>query len=365
MRGRFVVGPVLHHEFGKSGFFVAATGQLVGWLRNPPGPVTQINVDDLWGQVGGPLGSGHWDLQVGRFMTWRVYHKGLGFDLYTLEDNGALATGHVSDGSATYGAHTYEVNYLYYRQGGLPFGDDEFAGKAALHYYPTRFLGFEFAGAYGQAGGGKMDSLGGRLAADLHKNFGPVGVRVSAAAEDRYEVLAVPQVNNLSTDPNAPLYKDCPDCFMRDNKGLGGGAVVKAFIVEVGAGFAEGWDLAHLHGTNTVGQGRDLPNSGVRVSYGGYLQLDPGKLVLKRSLIIGAGLQHNEEVRRTHSYSEALQGAAYVVFPLGFNDASLKFVLSRAELQNFARSSADGAPLEYNEADTAMTAARLRFAYYF
>ena len=43
----------------------------------------------------------------------------------------------------------------------------------------------------------------------------------------------------------------------------------------------------------------------------------------------------------------------------------LKLVLSRAEAENFLRTSADGAPLTFNKAESAMTAARLRFAYYF
>ena len=367
MRGRFVVGPMLHHEFGDSGFWVGATGQMVAWARDRAGNQYQINVDDVYGQVGGRLGSGQWDFQVGRFMTWRVYHKGLGYDLYTLEDNGANlgGGGSVAAGTAQYAVHTYEVNYIYYRQGNLPYGNEEIAGKMALHYYPAPFLGFELTGVYGQAGGGKKNSLGGRLAADFHKNLGPVGLRASVGAEDRWETLAQPKFNDISTDPAAPNIKECPDCDMRDNKGVGGSGIVTFSIVEVGGGLAKGWDLAHKVSSASVGADRDLANSGVRTSYGGYLQLDPGKLLFKRSLIIGAGLQHTELVMKTDNYQTHMQGAAYIAFPLGFNDAMLKFVLSRAEAENFVRSSADGAPLTYNKAESAMTAGRLRFAYYF
>jgi len=38
----------------------------------------QINADDVYGQAGF---KGIWDLKIGRFRTWRVYHKGAGFDL--------------------------------------------------------------------------------------------------------------------------------------------------------------------------------------------------------------------------------------------------------------------------------------------
>jgi hypothetical protein len=368
MRGRFVVGPMLHHEFGSSGFWVRATGQLVGWVRDQARNGYQINVDDVYGQVGGPLGGGHWDFQVGRFMTWRVYHKGLGYDLYTLEDNGAVMSGSPASG-AVYGPHTYEVNYIYYRQWGLgPYGDDEeIAGRAALHYFPLRSLGFELTGVWGQGGGGSSNSLGGRFAADYHAKLGPVFVRLSGAAEDRHNTLAKPQINQVGTDENgAPIYKECPDCSLRDYKGAGGGAILKFSIVEIGGGLARGWDIAHKGANTTEGAPRDPAKTGVRTSYGGYLQLDPGSLLFKRALIIGAGLNHTENVADTDDYQEHLQGAAYLAFPLGFNDAMIKLVLSRAELSSFTRTSAPGAkPIHYNQYDSAMTSARVRFAYYF
>ncbi|HWP10114.1 MAG TPA: hypothetical protein VNN72_30435 [Polyangiaceae bacterium] len=365
MRGRFVVGPMLHHEFGDSGYWVRATGQMVGWVREQAGSHYQINVDDVYGQVGGRAGSGHWDLQVGRFMTWRVYQKGLGYDLYTLEDNGAAKGGSAAAG-AVYGVHTYEVNYIYYRNATVN-GNEQFEGRAALHYFPARFLGFELTGAYGQSQGGAANSLGGRLAADFHKAFGPVLARVSVGAEDRFETQAKPKFNQTGLDANnQPIYKECPDCNVRDYKGLGGSAVVKAFIVELGGGFAKGWDLAHSASANTVGAPRDPALTGIRTSYGGYLQLDPGKLLIKRSLIVGVGLQHSEWVADTTDYEEHLQGAAYIAFPLGFNDAMVKLVVSRAELSAFTHTTAPGEmPIHYNEYDSAMTAARLRFAYYF
>jgi len=367
MRGRFVVGPMLRHDFGQSGFWVAATGQLVAWLRDQAGSKYQINVDDVYGQVGGPLGKGQWDFQVGRFMTWRVYHKGLGFDLYTLEDNGANLPGggSVALGTAQYAVHTYEVNYIHYRQGNLPYGNEEIAGKMALHYYPAPFLGFELTGVYGQAGGGKKNSLGGRLAVDFHKNLGPVGLRASVGAEDRWETLAQPEFVDVAAEGEPENIQKCPDCDMRDNKGVGGSAIVTFSIVELGGGLAKGWDLSHEVSSTTAHAERDLATSGVRTSFGGYLQVDPGKLLFKRSLIIGAGLQHTELVLKTDNYQTHLQGAAYIAFPLGFNDAMLKFVVSRAEAENFINTSAEGAPLTFNKAESAMTAGRLRFAYYF
>ena len=34
----------------------------------------QIDADDVYAKIGGPAGSGHWDFQLGRFMSWRVIH---------------------------------------------------------------------------------------------------------------------------------------------------------------------------------------------------------------------------------------------------------------------------------------------------
>jgi len=366
MRGRFVVGPMLHHEFGDSGYWVRATGQMVGWVREQDQDKYQINVDDVYGQFGGRAGSGHWDLQVGRFMTWRVYQKGLGYDLYTLEDNGAVKSGSAAQG-AEYGVHTYEVNYIYYRHARVAAGNEQFEGRAALHYFPAPFLGFELTGAYGQSQAGQANTLGGRLAADFHKRFGPVLARVSLGAEDRLETQAKPKFNQVGLDANnEPIYKECPDCNTRDFKGLGGSAVVKAFIFEAGGGLAKGWDLAHDSPGNSVGAPRLPAETGVRTTYGGYFQVDPGKLLLKRSLILGVGLQHSEWVADTNDYQEHLQGAAYIAFPLGFNDAMVKLVVSRAELSSFTHTSAPGEmPITFTEYDSAMTAARLRFAYYF
>jgi hypothetical protein len=86
-RGRFVLGPMLTQTLGND-YFLRVTGQVVAWVREIYG-IYQINADDVYVQVGK---QGLWDFMAGRFLTWRVFRKGLGFDLYTLEDTGALAS---------------------------------------------------------------------------------------------------------------------------------------------------------------------------------------------------------------------------------------------------------------------------------
>jgi len=364
LRGRFVFGPMLHHEF-KNGMYVRATGQLVAWVRDQF-KIYQINVDDVYGQVGGRLGGGRWDVQIGRFMTWRVFHKGMGFDLYTLEDRGAAKSHNIGTDDATYGIHTYEANYIYLRNSGAPIAN-ETAGRAAIHYFPTRYLGVELVGVYGQANAGADNTLGGRLAVDFHKKIGPVGVRVSAAAEDRYQTPSINHLNQTGVGADGkPTYEKCPDCAVRDDHGVAGGAVLKYSIVEAGGGIGQAWNFVHQNPANTTGAPRDPKSTAETTSYGGYLQLDPGTLLFKRALIIGAGVFKTSLNTRTDYVEQHVQGAAYIGFPLGFNDAIVKLVLSRAELDTYERTSASNAAVkEYLHHEYAMTAARLRFAYYF
>jgi hypothetical protein len=365
LRGRFVVGPMLHHEF-KNGMFVRATGQLVGWIREQSKDHYQINVDDVYGQVGGRIGGGHWDFMIGRFMTWRVFHKGLGFDLYTLEDRGAAKSKGTGTDDGTYGVHTYEANYIYLRNSGPPIAN-ETAGRAALHYFPTRYLGAELAGVYGQVEGGTFNTIGGRLAVDFHKKLGPLGVRVSAAGEDRFQTPTAYFKNVTGTGPDGqPIYEHCADCLVSDHHGVAGGAVLKYSILEAGGDLGQAWSFVHKNSSNTTGAARDPAATGDTTSYGGYFQLDPGTLLFKRALILGAGVFKTTLHTRTSYVEQHIQGAAYIAFPLGFNDAMIKLIFSRAELDTYEKTSADGAPVtEYLHHEYAMTAARLRFAYYF
>ncbi len=149
-RGRFMLDVTATKSWKR--FFIQAKGQMLATIEQIPG-VPAIFVDDAWVRFG------MWDLfdlQVGRYEAWEVYHKGEGLERDTLEDQGAYG-----------GPDIYEVNYAFYRQNGF--------GAAALHLYPLKWLRFEASGVFGNALG--YNSLGIRPAGIL--DFGWVKLKVA------------------------------------------------------------------------------------------------------------------------------------------------------------------------------------------
>lgn len=342
-RGRFVVGPTVEYRFGEGKqWFVAARGELVAWLREN-GPY-QINADDVYGQFGL---KGKWDFKVGRFRTWRVYHKGYGFDLYTLEDQGACristaVTGSCSieTGPGAFGPHTYEVSHLY---------DREPAGRAALHVYPTPWSGVELATGVGNNGANNV--LAGRGAAMVHFDF----LRFSAAAEYR---TTKPAQEKAFTDPNTSQLVDCPNCGVSRAYGFGGSLEVTVKPVAVALNAAQSKETQYTATNGTLDQ--DATNK--RTSLGGYAELDAGSLLMDRSLIVGFGLNRTEVVDDIQNFEQHYQSAAYLLYPLGFNAASVKLVFSQATLDI---ESAKGAGEAEKLPLSTMRAVRLRLAYPF
>jgi hypothetical protein len=103
-------------------FFVQGQAELVAnkdqSLRQPD----VADTDDLWIRFGTWK---KWDVQLGRFEGWEVYHFGMGLDLNTLERQGATST--------TYSApEIYGLTYAFYRPAGV--------GQLAAHLYPVDWL---------------------------------------------------------------------------------------------------------------------------------------------------------------------------------------------------------------------------------
>ena len=334
-RGRFVFGPTIEHEFWRD-WFVAARGEAVLWVREQFG-VYQVNVDDVFGQVGKRQ---VWDFKLGRFRTWRVYHKGLGFDLFTLEDAGACVQNPCTADAGTFGPHTYEVNFIYER---------ETPGHAALHAYPTAWSGLELAATYGQ--GGVSNTWGVRGAAMVHFDF----LRVMGAAELRN---AQPREDASTTDAMGNTI-DCDKCGVSERVGFGGGVELTIAPVEVGFNAARGSSDIYTVTTGAFDEG----GSNDTTSLGGYAEFDVGRLAFERGLIVGFGLNRTEALAVNENFRQHTQYAAYIAYPLGFNAAVVKLVLSRSDLTNLTL--VDPMNRTFNESKSAMSAARVRFAYPF
>jgi hypothetical protein len=95
---------------------------------------------------------------------------------------------------------------------------------------------------------------------------------------------------------------------------------------------------------------------------GGYLQVDALSFFANRSLFVGGAFFRTEYLSTggTDEYHRHDQLAAYLAYPLGFNNAVVKLVFSEAtgyqELLN---------PGNTTELNAHMYSLRLRFAYYY
>jgi len=307
-RGRFVLGPMVFHNFD-NGLFFRATGQLVAWVREDY-RLYQGNADDVYAQFGK---KGLWDVMFGRFLTWRVFRKGLAFDLYTLEDTGARTQPNFSDPNGSM-EHVYEVSTIFMRDS---FGSNPVpGGRAAFHLYPADALGFEAVVAYGRlASGGNV--VGGRLAGGIKLPF------VNALGAVEYVTWTPAQQLSLP-DPDTGLPKDCGTCGKSNVLGFGGSiqlAPVPWF--DVTADFArrsaESWNPQN-----------NIYNKVDTLSWGGNFQFDFGSFFLDRSLAVGGGFFRTEKVDQYDLWEQHNQMAGFLAYALGFNGAVVKLVVSRA-----------------------------------
>ena len=135
-QGRLVLG--VTPTWSDGNWFAQAQGQFVAnenQSESPSSSPPQSDVDDLWIKLG------MWkafDIQVGRFMGWEIYHFGMGLDLYTLERNGA------TDQNFSVPS-VYGVTYGYYYPNSI--------GAGAVHLYPTSWLRFELGTRFGNETG--------------------------------------------------------------------------------------------------------------------------------------------------------------------------------------------------------------------
>jgi len=137
-RGVLRVTPTYTHDR----FFLQGQAELVGNMCQVASPTNVVcnegtfSTDDLWIRFGS---WNSWDIKVGRFEGWEVYHLGMGMDQYSFERLGAgmfnidTNTNPKLDAPVLYG-----VSFMHDRPAeGLA------AGYAALHLYPGDHLRIE------------------------------------------------------------------------------------------------------------------------------------------------------------------------------------------------------------------------------
>jgi hypothetical protein len=205
------------------GEFVASTNQ--GIDRKEYGGA---DTDDLWLRVG------KWnlfDVQVGRFEGWEVFHLGMGLDLNTYEREGAKDSG--------YPVEFYGLTDMQYRPNA--------ASNIAFHLYPLDFLRFELLGQVGSTGA--QNSWGGRGVGIFDLGW----FKLKGGAEYRKQT-------DMLASTNARLV----------SKGFGFSAqFVPHPWVECGFNFAQGY--VSKFNSDAMGAQRDLQGSFDRTSYGGFL----------------------------------------------------------------------------------------------
>jgi hypothetical protein len=190
-----------------------------------------ITTDDLSVRVGH---KNRWDLRVGRFQGWEVFHLGMGLEQYTLERLGAGMFGVDPATNPRLEVPTlYAANYLQDRS-----TDGMAVGSAAVHAYFTDFLRVEVLARLGNDNF-KTDETTGRVAFSYYGarpalvlDLGWLKLKGAAEYEQR-----TPMTQILSSENTTK--KDSPESMTR--KGAGGSlAFVVAPFVEFGVNAAIG-----------------------------------------------------------------------------------------------------------------------------
>jgi hypothetical protein len=302
--------------YTRNNWFVQGQAELVAnkdqTLRQPD----VADTDDLWIRTGS---WNKWDVQLGRFQGWEVYHLGMGLDLNTFERQGATDTNHPPP-------DIYGVTYGYYRPSGM--------GNIAIHAYPLSILRFELLGQLGSELG--RNTLTGRPVAVLDLGW----LKFKVGGEYRTQT---------QTDP------DLKEKFIL--RGAGAGVI---FIwdpyVEFGLNAARGL----VDHTDTKGE-NDAAGSYTVTSVGAFLNVR-----IIEDLLAGFGYNHTnkEDLAR-----EVVMGRdVFGEFNHNQAFASFQYLIGKQLFVKavFAYASAHLAPTSSNGAfDNNMYSARLRVQYLF
>ena len=210
------------------------------------------DTDDLWIRLGV---WNSWDLKVGRFEGWELYHTGMGLDINTLERQGAQQQGQ----PGTLGLNSpdyYGTNFLHDRpMSGLG------VGYIAFHAYPSQNFRFELLGELGADGtqGQAKTYLGGRPALIIDQGW--MKLKVGAEYESRVgDTQSGDGLNGTEQDSK----------LKRTRKGVGG---CVQFVLDPRAEFGGNAAISWVDEVTNTSGAPDPVASYSRGSVGGFSNL--------------------------------------------------------------------------------------------
>jgi hypothetical protein len=279
------------------------------------------DTDDLWLRFGQ---WNKWDLQVGRFEGWEVFHLGMGLDQNTFERMGAFGQGD------TFNPGFYGLTDNQFRPQGA-------AGNMAFHYYPLRILRVELLGMAGSFSGNPTWATRPVAILDLGWLKLKAGVEYTKAKSQH------------------------PDnAFSVTQKGVGG-AIQFVFLphIEFGLNAAQGtvWSIN--------GKGEfDAKGSLTRTSVGGFANISNGSR--KYPLLLGVGSLYTQYDDQNSPFKNGvvdkywqLQNFVALQY-VAFQQLYIKLVAGYA--RGHWITADDDPPITY---DDEMYSVRLRFFFYF
>jgi hypothetical protein len=342
--------------YTKGSFFIQGQVELVangcqgtGSSSCDQGGTGTVDTDDLW------LRFGHWniwDIKVGRFEGWEVYHTGMGLDVNTLERRGAWDVTQGIGYSGLNAPDYYGVNFLHDRPRGMGLG------YIGAHAYPLRFVRLE---SLTEIGTNDTASTGNNFFGERGTLIFDIGwLKLKGGAEYEKKTSGDQQYDGTTG-------KKADQKQYTTRKGYGG-SVQFVFdpYVELGGNIAQGSTVAKDN------QGSPDPNteSNTVTSVGGFLNVRPAPRTIVEDLMLGLGVNwttwygtHKVDPTYPANYADQLQmfGALqYLVAKQLFVKAV--FAYARADLQP-STSNAPGSGALYYSNEMYSFRVRLMYLY--
>jgi hypothetical protein len=265
-------------------FFIQAQAELVANGCQSTGSANcdrsgsgTVDTDDLWLRVGQ---WNLWDVKVGRFEGWELFHTGMGLDINTQERRGAWDTTQGFGLAGLQPPDYYGVTFLHDRPRGLGWG------YLAGHLYPLSILRLELLGELGtdDTASSGNNYLGARPAAIFDLGW----LKLKGGVE--YEKRTTGDQEN---DAATTLKTD--QKIQRTRKGYGGAfQFVFDPYVEFGGNIAQGSEK----NINDKGEPDTITQSYTVTSIGGFANLRIARILARggpallglEDLLLGGGV---------------------------------------------------------------------------